>query len=91
MVLSGIFMVLIAPVHDGKKPHDTLAFLTFFLFYVGSAIYGIGSESSFQRIVQPSILAAAVIGMFFPWKSDGYLELYGISLGMISSFLIGYT
>ncbi len=90
MILSGIFMALIAPVHDGKKPHDTLAFLTFFLFYIGSAFYGLGSEKLLQKIIQPSILASAIAGMFFKWPSDGYLELYGISLGMISSFFIGY-
>ena len=89
MALSGIFMILIAPIHDGMKPHDTLAFLTFFLFYVGSAIYGLGSESTFQKIAQPSVLTAAIIGMFFKWSSGGYEELYGITLGMISSFLIG--
>ena len=88
MILSGTFMIMIGPIHDGKKPHDTLAFLTFFLFYVGSAIYGIGSEKLLQKIVQPLILASAIVGMFFKWPSGGYEELYGISLGMISSFLV---
>ncbi len=88
LILAGALMILIGPIHDGLKPHDTLAFLTFFMFYIGSALYGLGSSNKILEVSQPLILATAIASMFFHWPSDGYLELFGISLGMVSSFII---
>ena len=90
VALSGVFMMIIAPIHAGVESHDTLAFLTFMLFYSGSAIYGLGSESVVLRISQPLIFGIALFVIFadvFP--SLGYLELFGISLVMADSLLVG--
>ncbi len=89
VILSGVFMALIGPIHDGLKAHDTLALLTFIFFYAGSSLAGLGSHSVFLKIFQPAILAAAILGMALPvWVSLGALELYEIVLVMISSVLM---
>lgn len=89
VVLSGIFMILIAPIHAGLKAHDTLALLTFLTFYSGSTIFGIWSESSVLKISQPAVFA---IALFFLLSgvlpSLGYLELVAISLVMLDTILV---
>jgi hypothetical membrane protein len=89
VMLSGVFMGLIAPVHAGIRAHDTLAFLTFMIFYTGSTLFGIGCSSRVLQISQPLIFAAALFALFTKiMPSLGYLELYSIYLIVLSTVLV---
>ncbi len=78
VLISGVFMALIGPIHDGLKPHDTLAFLTFWIFFIGMALFGIGKRSG---LVTLPVLLGAIVGQLLPvWPHLGTLELYGLIL-----------
>ncbi len=81
VLTSGVFMTLVGIFPDGTKPHDFIAFMTFYLFYIGTTIYGLGSRSKLVKIIPVLVLMTAIsVTVKNPFPSLGYLELFGLAL-----------
>ena len=89
ILLSGVFMILLALFPDGTEPHDFIALSVFLIFYTGNLIYGLGSRDKRIRNSFISIFLAALIGLSLPiWPSLGVLEIYGLALVIAECVLI---
>ena len=81
--ISSLFLLFIGLFPDGTKQHNFVAVYFFFQFFLGMAVFGIGSESKFRRYFFPTVFALAFLLTPLSWPSMAVLETYELSLILI--------
>ncbi len=90
VMISSFFISLVGIFVAGTKPHAFIATYFFIQYFLGIAIFGVGSKDKLLQYLCPIIFAFALVLIPAHWPSVALLEVYEISLVTLDSLIIAF-